>query len=55
MKIDFEMEQDGIVFRDAIVLSDDHTMTKTQIEAVKKQRFEEWLKIINAPQNEVTE
>jgi hypothetical protein len=43
MLIEFEMAKDGVVFRDAILLPDNHTLTAAQISAIKKQRFEAWL------------
>jgi hypothetical protein len=53
--IDFTIEENGYTFKDAIVLPDDHTLTKTQIEKMKQARFQEWLTVINTPQDEVTE
>ena len=52
MKIDFEVEKDGLVFRDAIVLPDDHTMTDEQIEAMKQSRFDAWYAIVTNPPEE---
>lgn len=49
MTIKFEMT-DGInTFRDAIVLADGVTMTDAEIEAMKQQRFNDWLIVINTP------
>ena len=52
MKIDFEVEKDGLVFRDAIVLPDDHGMTDQEIEAMKQSRFDAWYEIVTNPPEE---
>ena len=49
IKIDFEFESKYGVFRDAINLPDDHGMTDEQIAAMKQQRFDNWIAIIEAP------
>ena len=49
MKIDFEFDSDYGVFRDALHLPDDHTFTDEEIQAMKQQRFDSWLAIVNAP------
>ena len=52
MTIEFEMT-DGInTLRDAIVLPEGVTMTDAEIEAMKQQRFDAWIKIITAPAEE---
>lgn len=52
MKIEFEMVKDDLVFKDAIVLPDDHTMSDIEIEAMKKKRFDDWYLFINTPQED---
>lgn len=49
VKIDFEFDSPYGVFRDAIHLPDDHGLTDDQIQAMKQQRFDNWLAIVNAP------
>lgn len=49
IKIDFEFDSPYGVFRDAIHLPDDHGLTDDQIQAMKQQRFDNWLAIVNAP------
>ena len=49
IKIDFEFESKYGVFRDAIHLPDDHGMTDDQVAAMKQQRFDNWIAIIEAP------
>ena len=49
IKIDFEFESKYGVFRDALHLPDDHGMTDEQIAAMKQQRFDNWIAIIEAP------
>lgn len=49
VKIDFEFESKYGVFRDALHLPEDHGMTDEQIDAMKQQRFDNWIAIIEAP------
>lgn len=53
MKIDFEMSRDGLVFRDAIYLPDDHTFTPEEIESMKQERFDRWYEYVTNPPEEV--
>ena len=55
MIIEFEMTDGTYTLRDAIVLADGVTMTDAEIEAMKQQRFDNWLAIINTPPVEVIE
>ena len=54
MKIDFEFDSKYGVFRDALHLPDDHTFTDAEIEAMKQQRFDNWMAIVDAPPTEET-
>ena len=49
MNIDFENSYNGIMYRDTIVLLDNHTFTDDQIEEMKQTRFNNWIKAITAP------
>ena len=49
MKIDFEFDSQYGVFRDALHLPDDHGMTDDEIQAMKQQRFDNWIAIVTAP------
>lgn len=49
IKIDFEFDSKHGVFRDALYLPDDHTYTPAQIEAMKKERFDNWVYIVENP------
>ena len=49
IKIDFEFDSSFGVFRDALWLPEDHGMTDAEIEAMKQQRFDNWLAIVNPP------
>lgn len=49
VKIDFEFDSQYGVFRDALHLPDGHGMTDDQIQAMKQQRFDNWLAIVNPP------
>ena len=54
MKIDFEFDTPHGVFRDALHLPDNHAMTTQEIEAIKQQRVDSWIAIVNAPVVEET-
>lgn len=52
VKIEFErlLESHGILFRDAIYLPDDHSMSEGEIESIKEQRFQVWSEaVLNPP------
>jgi hypothetical protein len=55
VKIDFEFDTPHGVFRDALHLPDDHSMTDEQIDAMKQQRVDNWIAIVTAPSAEVVE
>jgi hypothetical protein len=52
IKIDFEFDSQYGVFRDALHLPEDHTFTNDEIQAMKQQRYDNWLAIVNAPPTE---
>jgi hypothetical protein len=49
IKIDFEFETENGIFRDALHLPEDNTLTDDEIQALKEQRRDNWLAIVNAP------
>lgn len=50
MKIDFEITDEVYgVFRDAIVLPDDHGLSDAEIEAMKQARFDAWYAVVANP------
>lgn len=49
IKIDFEFDTEYGVFRDALYLPDDHTLTEQEIHSIKEQRRDNWISIITAP------
>ena len=49
MNINFEITQNGYTLRDALVLPDDHTLTDSEIENLKQQRFDNWYTVITTP------
>lgn len=53
VKIDFEFDSPYGVFRDALHLPDDHGLSDAEIDAMKQQRFDNWLAIVNPPPVEV--
>jgi hypothetical protein len=52
MKIEFEFTSEFGVFRDAIVLPDNHGMSEAQIDAIKQKRFDAWLEAIQPTEEE---
>lgn len=56
MKIDFEFTTPYGVFRDALHLPDDHIFTDEQITAMKQDRLDNWLFVVeNLPEAEIIE
>lgn len=49
IKIDFEYETEFGVYRDALWLPEDQIYTPEEIEAMKLERLNNWLSIINPP------
>lgn len=49
IKIDFSFDTKFGKFADALHLPDDHTMADAEIEAMKQQRLDNWLAIVDAP------
>lgn len=47
--IDFKFDTKYGTFADAIHLPDDHTHTTEEIDAMKQQRLDNWLAIIESP------
>ena len=54
MKIDFSFHSQHGTFSDALHLEDDHAFIDAEIEAMKQQRFDNWIAIITAPPVEET-
>jgi hypothetical protein len=52
MKIDFSFSSQYGTFSDALHLPDDHSFTDAEIEAMKQQRFDNWIAVITAPPTE---
>lgn len=55
ISIPFEKTDGTYTLRDAIILKDDHTLTEADIEAIKQQRFDNWIAVITAPADPVEE
>lgn len=51
MKIDFEITENGVTFRDALHLADDHGLTDEEIESLKQERFNNWKAFVEAASN----
>lgn len=43
IKINFEVETEHGMFKDALSLEDDHGLTDLQIEELKQQRVDDWI------------
>ena len=54
MKIDFSFSSQYGTFSDALHLPDDHRLSDEQIEAMKQQRFDNWIAVNTAPPVEET-
>lgn len=46
VRFEFSFDSPHGVFRDAILLPDDHGLTDVEINALKQQRFNDWLAIV---------
>jgi len=49
VKIDFEFDSPYGKYADAIVLLDGQTMTDAEIEAMKQDRYDQWLANVTTP------
>lgn len=49
IKIDFERETCHGMYRDAIVLADDHTFSQADIDAMMQQRVDNWVAYMDSP------
>lgn len=50
IRIDFQIEHEpGLVYGDALHLPADHSFTEEQIEAMKQDRYQAWVAVINDP------
>lgn len=52
MIIDFEFQTKYGVFRDALHLSDEHTLSDEEIQTMKQQRVDAWIAVIDATTEE---
>lgn len=55
IKLDFEFQTQYGVYRDALYLEDNHSLTEQDIEAMKQERVDNWIAVITAPSEEVIE
>ena len=49
IKIDFEFTTEYGVYRDAITLPEDHTLSEEDINVIKQERVDAWISLINTP------
>jgi hypothetical protein len=52
LQIIFEFATKYGTYRDALYLPDDHGLTDAEIEALKQQRLDNWIAIVEAPPSE---
>ena len=52
MKIDFSFDTQHGVYRDALHLDDNHSFTEQEIEAMKQERVDNWIAIVESTQVE---
>lgn len=55
MKLDFEVQTDYGMYRDALYLPDDGTFTPEDIEKIKQERVDNWIAAITSASEEPTE
>lgn len=53
MKIDFTITDGKYSFSDALHLDDDHGLSDAELEAMKQARFDNWVAIIIAVDEEI--
>ena len=53
MKIDFTITDGKYSFSDALHLDDDHGLSDAELEAMKQARFDNWVAIITAVDEEI--
>lgn len=53
IKIDFTKTDGTYTLQDALYLPDDNVLTEADIEALKQQRFDNWLAVITAPSADI--
>lgn len=49
IKLDFEIETKHGIYRDALYLDDNHSFTEQEIEAMKQERVNNWIAVIESP------
>jgi hypothetical protein len=54
IKIDFEFGTEPHIFRDAIHLPADHTLSDAEIEAIKQSRYDNWVSVAKPLAEETT-
>ena len=50
IKIDFSADTKHGKFSDALYLPSDHNLTEEEIQALKQERIDNWLSIVEPPQ-----
>ena len=53
IKLIFEFETKYGVYRDALYLEENHTFTEQEVDAMKQQRVDNWIAVIENPPAEV--
>lgn len=53
IRVIFEFESKYGNYRDALYLEENHLLTEEEIAALKQERFDNWLKAIETPAEEI--
>jgi hypothetical protein len=46
IKIDFVLGEEPMIYRDALYLPSDHTFSDADIEAMKQERYDNWVALV---------
>jgi hypothetical protein len=52
IKIDFQFDTEYGSFSDALYLDDNHSFTEQEIKAMKQERVNNWIAVIETPSSE---
>lgn len=55
MVIEFEFDTEYGLYRDALHLPDDHGLTEAEIQALKQERVDNWIAVVNPPAESIAE
>lgn len=50
IKIDFEIDRNNMIFRDALYLPINHNLSDAELDALKEERYTNWMLSLSPPQ-----